>query len=269
MGRSSDRSLPTLPPLSRSLSRDPGFRRIIRSSINLHRRDCRVDCSWNSDHGGLSVKVLPPVPWRSIRPGRFLPTMWGNAPGGSGHDRPPATSMDRSSSIVTWSEPAHPAVSGSSVRINSTLHDSVTLIELPGSLRPSCWSRSFCLVQYQFHRLQLQPHRSIGPRVPLPCSLADRRALLVYWAPGLGGSNCQIKINVAHAPLVLVTTLVNLGLVFLAFVFMPGGEGWGWAFGAFLGLAAAIVAAAPLAVPALRSRFGINMSMRSGRPNDR
>ena len=52
----------------------------------------------------------------------------------------------------------------------------------------------------------------------------------------------------------LAATLVNLVIVFLAFVFKPGGSGVGWEFGAFLALIAAIVAAAPFAIPQLRAR---------------
>jgi hypothetical protein len=55
----------------------------------------------------------------------------------------------------------------------------------------------------------------------------------------------------AHAPVLLVATLVNFVLVLLAFLFKP--SGFSWQFGAFLSLIAAFVAAAPIAVPALRS----------------
>ena len=51
----------------------------------------------------------------------------------------------------------------------------------------------------------------------------------------------------------LVATLVNLVIVFIAFIFKPGGSGVGWQFGAFLALIAAIVAAAPYAIPQLRA----------------
>jgi hypothetical protein len=48
-------------------------------------------------------------------------------------------------------------------------------------------------------------------------------------------------------------------LALISFVFKPTGGGLvsiGWAFGAFVGLAAAIVAAVPLELPFLRSRTG-------------
>ena len=52
----------------------------------------------------------------------------------------------------------------------------------------------------------------------------------------------------------LVATIVNLVLVFIGFIFKPGGSGVGWEFGAFIGLIAAVVAAAPYAIPQLRAR---------------
>ena len=52
----------------------------------------------------------------------------------------------------------------------------------------------------------------------------------------------------------MVATIVNLVLVFIAFIDKPGGSGVGWEFGAFLALIAAIVAAAPYAVPQLRAK---------------
>jgi hypothetical protein len=52
----------------------------------------------------------------------------------------------------------------------------------------------------------------------------------------------------------MAATLVNLVIVFLAFIFKPGGSGVGWEFGAFLALIAAIVAAAPFAIPQLRAK---------------
>jgi len=61
-------------------------------------------------------------------------------------------------------------------------------------------------------------------------------------------------LNVPHLTVMLVVTLVNLVLVFIAFVDKPGGSGVGWQFGAFLALVAGVVAAAPYAVPQLRSK---------------
>jgi hypothetical protein len=55
----------------------------------------------------------------------------------------------------------------------------------------------------------------------------------------------------------LIATVVNLVLVVLAVVFKyPDVSGVGWSFGAFLGLAAAAVAAFPLAWPVIQARRG-------------
>jgi hypothetical protein len=62
--------------------------------------------------------------------------------------------------------------------------------------------------------------------------------------------------NLPHLTTMMVATLINLVVVFLAFIFKPGGSGVGWEFGAFLALVAAVVAAAPYAIPQLRGRTG-------------
>jgi hypothetical protein len=77
-------------------------------------------------------------------------------------------------------------------------------------------------------------------------------ALLVYIGARAGRDRLPINSSLAHAPLMLVATLVNFVLVALAFLFKPAG--FGWQFGAFLALIAAAAAAAPIAIPAFRSR---------------
>jgi hypothetical protein len=52
----------------------------------------------------------------------------------------------------------------------------------------------------------------------------------------------------------LVGTVVSAVLTLIAFIDKPGGGGVGWGFGAVVGLIAAIVAAAPYAVPQLRAK---------------
>jgi hypothetical protein len=54
----------------------------------------------------------------------------------------------------------------------------------------------------------------------------------------------------------LIATGINFVLVLIAFLLKPGGVGGGvgWSFGAFIGLAASIVALVPLARPALAAR---------------
>jgi hypothetical protein len=59
--------------------------------------------------------------------------------------------------------------------------------------------------------------------------------------------------------ILLVATVINLVLILLAFIFKPSGQGVvnvGWSFGAFVGLAAAIVAAFPLGWPIIQARRG-------------
>jgi hypothetical protein len=56
--------------------------------------------------------------------------------------------------------------------------------------------------------------------------------------------------------LLLIGTGLNVVLVILAFILKPGGigSGVGWSFGAFVGLAAAVVAVFPLGAPIIRAR---------------
>jgi hypothetical protein len=67
----------------------------------------------------------------------------------------------------------------------------------------------------------------------------------------------------ANSPLpreraMLIGTAISLVLVVIGFLSKPGGvgSGVGWSFGAFVGLAAAVVALLPLARPALAARRG-------------
>ncbi|HVA53260.1 MAG TPA: hypothetical protein VNF05_07075 [Acidimicrobiales bacterium] len=83
--------------------------------------------------------------------------------------------------------------------------------------------------------------------------------ILVFLVSKAGYSVMPFKLPMAEEQLLLYATAVNFVLTLLAFVFKPGGIGFsgiGWGFGAFLGLAAAVVAAAPLGVPAIRARRG-------------
>jgi hypothetical protein len=81
--------------------------------------------------------------------------------------------------------------------------------------------------------------------------------ILVYLVSRAGFSEMPFKLPIAGDQLLLVATLVNLVLTVLNFVDKPGGAGFsgiGWGFGSFVGLIAAIVAAVPLGMPALRAR---------------
>ena len=82
-------------------------------------------------------------------------------------------------------------------------------------------------------------------------------AILAYLVARAGFSEMPFKLPATNEQLLLIATGINAVLSILAFVFKPGGYGFsgiGWGFGAFVGLAASIVAAAPLAIPAIKSR---------------
>jgi len=78
--------------------------------------------------------------------------------------------------------------------------------------------------------------------------------IVAYLVLRAGWDKLPISANVPHLTVMLVATLVNLVLVFIGFIFKPGGSGVGWEFGAVIALIAAIVAAAPFAVPQLRAK---------------
>ena len=78
--------------------------------------------------------------------------------------------------------------------------------------------------------------------------------IVAYLVLRAGWDELPIRQNVPHLTVMMVATIVNLVLVFIAFIFKPGGSGVGWEFGAFIGLIAAIVAAAPYAIPQLRAK---------------
>jgi len=77
---------------------------------------------------------------------------------------------------------------------------------------------------------------------------------VAYLVVRAGWDKIPVEMNLPHLTVMLVLTLVNLVLVFIAFIDKPGGSGVGWEFGAFLALIAAIVAAAPYAIPQLRQK---------------
>jgi hypothetical protein len=82
-------------------------------------------------------------------------------------------------------------------------------------------------------------------------------AILAYLIVRAGFGDVPFQLPMADEQVLLIATGANAVLSILGFLFKPGGLGFsgiGWGFGAFLGLAASIVAAAPLAVPALKSR---------------
>jgi hypothetical protein len=81
--------------------------------------------------------------------------------------------------------------------------------------------------------------------------------LVAYLVLRAGWDQLPIEANIPHLTVMMAATIFNLVLVFLGFIFKPGGygiSGVGWSFGAFLALIAAIVAAAPYAIPQLRAK---------------
>ena len=83
-------------------------------------------------------------------------------------------------------------------------------------------------------------------------------AIIIYLVLRAGWDEIPVSTKIPHLTVMMVATIVNLVLVFIAFIDKPGGTGFGtgigWDFGAFLGLIAAVVAAAPYAIPQLRAK---------------
>jgi hypothetical protein len=78
--------------------------------------------------------------------------------------------------------------------------------------------------------------------------------IVAYLVLRAGWDELPGGINLPHLITMMVATLIDLVLVFIAFIDKPGGSGVGWEFGAFLALIAAAVAAAPYAIPQLRAK---------------
>ena len=79
--------------------------------------------------------------------------------------------------------------------------------------------------------------------------------LLAYLVMRAGFAQLPFSLPLRHEQLLLAGPGINLLLVVIGFLIRPG-AGVGWDFGAFVGLIAAAVAAAPFAVPAIRARSG-------------
>jgi hypothetical protein len=82
-------------------------------------------------------------------------------------------------------------------------------------------------------------------------------AILVHLVSRAGFREMPYTLPIAGEQFLLLATAANLVLSVLAFVDKPGGIGFsgiGWGFGAFVGIVAAVVAALPLGLPALRAR---------------
>jgi hypothetical protein len=78
-------------------------------------------------------------------------------------------------------------------------------------------------------------------------------------AETLGLWKIPSTMQLSRDQLLLIATVINLVLVVIAFVFKPSGLGVvkvGWSWGAFVALAAAVVAAFPLGWPVIQARRG-------------
>lgn len=78
--------------------------------------------------------------------------------------------------------------------------------------------------------------------------------LLVYLLARAGWDRLPIATPVAHAPVMLVASALNAVLVVIGFLLKPGGSAVSWSIGAWLALIAAVVAVAPIAIPAIQAR---------------
>jgi hypothetical protein len=77
---------------------------------------------------------------------------------------------------------------------------------------------------------------------------------VAYLVLRAGWETLPVNMNLPHLTVMLSATVVNLVLVFIAFIDKPGGPGVGWEFGAVLALIAAAVATVPYAIPQVRTR---------------
>jgi hypothetical protein len=89
--------------------------------------------------------------------------------------------------------------------------------------------------------------------IPLLISIAIV-VLMALSATGLWSLPGNASVN--RDQLLLTATTISFVLVLIGFLSKPGGSGVGWNFGAFLGLAAAVVALVPLARPVIQARRG-------------
>lgn len=96
-------------------------------------------------------------------------------------------------------------------------------------------------------------------------------ALLGYLAARALWERLPFTMPVAHAPLLIVGTGTQFLLMLIAFADVPSNQGDAevsvtWSAGAFLGLIASIVAAAPVIVPAVRSYLDSGNGTPGSRP---
>jgi hypothetical protein len=77
-------------------------------------------------------------------------------------------------------------------------------------------------------------------------------AIMGYLALVAGMETLPFKLPASHAQLLLVATGLNFVLTLVSFLTKPSGTSW--QYGAYIGLIAAFVAAAPRVVPAIQAR---------------
>lgn len=80
-------------------------------------------------------------------------------------------------------------------------------------------------------------------------------ALIGYLVLRAGWDDLPVSLPIAHAPLLLIGTGLQLLLVLIGFFDVPA-PGLSWEIGAYLALIASVAAAAPVIVPAVRSWQG-------------
>jgi hypothetical protein len=76
--------------------------------------------------------------------------------------------------------------------------------------------------------------------------------VMAYLALRAGFAEMPFRVPVTHDQALVAATGLSALLAFLGFILKPSGASWQW--GAFVGLIAALVAAAPFALPAIRAR---------------
>ena len=75
--------------------------------------------------------------------------------------------------------------------------------------------------------------------------------MMAYLVMRSGWDKFPVNLPIAHAPLLLIGTGLQLLLVLIGFLAKP--SGLSWEIGAYLGVIAAVTAAGPVIVPAIRS----------------
>ena len=79
--------------------------------------------------------------------------------------------------------------------------------------------------------------------------------IVIYLVLRAGFQELPFKLPLGHDQLLLAGTGINFVLVLIGFLIRPA-SGFGWTFGAFIGLIAAVVAVVPLGLPFARARTG-------------